>query len=256
MNYFEPYTAAERYSKGRPRFHSNTIRHISDFLQLKNKLGSALDIACGTGLSTKPLLEIAANVYGTDTSQSMLNFALDKDKIKYAIAAAAQQPFEDNYFDLVTVGSGVHWFDIDTFLPEARRVLKNKSWLVLYDNFFIAAMENNPGFKDWHQQVYLNKFPAPARNDKYDWSDENLKEQHFDLVKEETFTNPVSFNKNELALYFTSQSNIISVVEKNETTYEEVEDWLDKELTVFFINNKVSQIINFGNWIKYIQKTK
>src|SRR5450432_2676543 len=115
MNYFNPKTAAERYSKGRPDFHSNTIKHIKNFLYLDNKADKALDIACGTGLSTKALLEIATDVYGTDASQQMLNFAPLTSKINYSVASAEQQPFADNYFDLITVSSGVHWFDIDKF---------------------------------------------------------------------------------------------------------------------------------------------
>ena len=140
MNYFNPKTVAERYSKGRPDFHSNTIKHIKDYLHLDKKLSNALDIACGTGLSTKVLLEIATNVYGTDASQEMLNFAVQRGKIHYAIASAEQQPFVDNTIDLITVSSGVHWFDIDKFLAEANRILKSKSWLVLYENYFIAEM--------------------------------------------------------------------------------------------------------------------
>ncbi|MBL0256881.1 MAG: hypothetical protein IPQ03_04835 [Bacteroidetes bacterium] len=59
MNYFNRKTAAERYSRGRPDFHSNTLKHIKEYLQLDLKLDKALDIACGTGLSTKALLDIA-----------------------------------------------------------------------------------------------------------------------------------------------------------------------------------------------------
>jgi ubiquinone/menaquinone biosynthesis C-methylase UbiE len=51
MNYFNPRTAAERYSKGRIDFHAEIIKHVKDYLQLDNKLDKALDIACGTGLS-------------------------------------------------------------------------------------------------------------------------------------------------------------------------------------------------------------
>lgn len=127
MNYFNPKTAAERYVKGRPDFHSNTIKHIKEYLHLNNKLDNGLDIACGTGLSTKALLEIATNVYGTDTSQEMLNLALQPDKINYSLASAEQQPFADKTFDLITVSSGVHWFHIDKFLAEANRLLKSKS---------------------------------------------------------------------------------------------------------------------------------
>jgi ubiquinone/menaquinone biosynthesis C-methylase UbiE len=254
MNYFNPKTAAERYSKGRPDFHNNTIKHVKDFLQIDNKLDKALDIACGTGLSTKALFEIATDIYGTDTSQQMLNLALEADKINYSVASAEQQPFSDNYFDLITVCSGVHWFDIDKFLQETNRILKRKSWLVLYENYFISEMVDNENFKEWFPNVYLKKYPSPTRNDKYNWTNENLIPKKFNLVTEEKFKNPVMFNKKQLSLYFTTQSNIIAAVEKGETTYEEVENWLDKELSAFFDNDITTQIINYGNWIKYIQR--
>src|SRR5687768_7958687 len=99
MNYFNTKPAAERYSIGRPDFHGSTIKQIKDFLRLETKLHRALDIACGTGLSTKALLEIATNVDGTDISQDMLNFAYKTEGIKYTIAPAEEQPFPDNSFD-------------------------------------------------------------------------------------------------------------------------------------------------------------
>jgi ubiquinone/menaquinone biosynthesis C-methylase UbiE len=113
MNYFGPKTSAEKYAKGRPDFHDNIIKRIRDFLRLDVKLEKALDIAWGTGLSTKALLSLATKVYGTDISQEMLNLALHTDKINYSVAPAEHQPFPDNQFDLITVSSGVHWFQID-----------------------------------------------------------------------------------------------------------------------------------------------
>jgi len=254
MNYFTPKTAAERYSKGRPDFHSNTIQHIKDHLQLDKKLDTALDIACGTGLSTKALLEIATNVYGTDSSREMLTLASQPDKIHYSIAPAEQQPFSDNSFDLITVSSGVHWFDIDKFLLEANRLLKSRSWLVLYENHFIAEMAGNESFTNWFPDVYLKKFPSPPRNNAYSWTTENLLPKNFNFVTEERFKNPVNFNKKQLALYFTTQSNIIAAVGKNETTYGQVEHWLGQELASFFDNDDTTRTINYGNWIKFIQR--
>ena len=254
MNYFNPKTAAERYSKGRPDFHSNTIKQINDYLHLDKKLNNALDVACGTGLSTKALLDIAINVYGTDISQEMLNFASKPDKIHYSIASAEQQPFEDNHFDLITVSSGIHWFDIDKFLIEANRLLKSRSWLVLYENHFISEMVRNDNFSNWFPNIYLKKFPSPPRNNAYAWTNENLNPKNLKFIREERFKNSVILTKKQLTLYFTTQSNIIAAVEKKQTTYEQVENWLDQELASFFDNDDMTQTINYGNCIKYIQR--
>lgn len=254
MNYFSPQTAAERYAKGRPAFHSNTIEHISGFLQLHHKLDRALDVACGTGLSTKALLGIAEEVYGTDLSEQMLKWAPKDNKITYALAPAEKQPFPDRHFDLITVSSGVHWFDIDRFLSEADRLLKSRGWLVLYENHFISEMEGNPAFSEWFPRVYLKKFPSPPRNNAYAWTQANLKPGNFEFITEEKFKNPIAFNKKQLALYFTTQSNVISAVEQEWMTYDGVDAWLDKELTAFFENDDTTHTIFYGNWIKYLQR--
>jgi ubiquinone/menaquinone biosynthesis C-methylase UbiE len=254
MNYFSQPNAAERYAKGRPNFHGITVNNIKNFLKLENKVNNALDIACSTGLSSQALLAISNNIYGTDSSQAMLNFALQKNKIKYQIAYAEVQPFEDGFFELITVGSGVHWFDIDKFLLEAHRLLQDKTWLVLYDNYFTGEMENNIEFIDWYKTVYLKKFPAPLRNDSYDWTKANLVKKSFEFTYEEKFKNRVVFNMKELSLYFTTQSNIISAVENKLVTYEEVENWLEDELSKFFPKKNEEVIIYYDNWVKYIQK--
>jgi ubiquinone/menaquinone biosynthesis C-methylase UbiE len=254
MNYFSPKSAAERYARGRPDFHSNTIQHIKAYLQLNKKLDKALDVACGTGLSTKALLDIATHVYGTDLSREMLSQAYQSDSIQYILAAAEQQPFADNNFDLITVSSGVHWFDIDRFLAEANRLLKPGAWLVLYENHFIAEMVGSESFTNWFPDLYLKKFPSPPRNNDYPWTRENLLPKNFLFGKEERFKNAVTLNKKQLALYFTTQSNIIASVEKGQTTYEAVDEWLYEELSSFFDNDDTTRTIYFGNWIKYMQR--
>lgn len=155
---------------------------------------------------------------------------------------------------LLTVCSGVHWFQIDLFLQESHRVLKEDSWLILYDNFFISEMENVPAFNKWFPEVYLKKYPSPPRNNSYDWSNKNLLSKGFSLEKEETFKNQVSFSKEELILYFTTQSNITAAVENKSATYTEIEFWLNKELTAFFSDKNTHQIISYGNWVKYLKK--
>jgi ubiquinone/menaquinone biosynthesis C-methylase UbiE len=252
MNYFAPRNAAERYAQGRPDVHQLCIDEIGHFLQLEDKLDKALDIACGTGLSTKALLPIAHQVYGTDIAPEMLQYAPHKDIIHYALAPAEQQPFDDQSFDLITVSSGVHWFDIDRFLAEARRLLKRNGWLVLYENYFNAQIQDAEGFKIWHTG-YLLKFPSPPRNNRYDWSNANLHPKGLHYVREfrSLYTQPLT--KQQLILYLTTQSNVIARVENGDTSYEAVEAWLNDELSAFFPNTEPREV-GYGNWIKFIQQ--
>jgi len=254
VNFFSSKTSAEKYVAGRPDFHANTISRLKDFLQIEHKLSKALDIACGTGLSTKALLRLAENVCGTDLSPEMLNLAVEKDKIHYAIAPAENQPFNDGEFDLITVSSGVHWFNIDAFLIEANRILKNEGWLVIYENFFSGEIGGYDDFKKWVADVYLQRFPSPPRNKNYDWSPENILTKNFTIHIAENFKNPVYFNRQQLINYFTTQSNIIAAVDNGKYTYWEIEQWLDNALAGYFEHEDTKHLIYFGNWIKYLQK--
>lgn len=254
MNYFAPKQAAERYAAGRPDFHTISISKIHSRLQPEKKLEKALDIACGTGLSSKALLAIAEEVFGTDTSQAMLDQAAEKKRIHYILAKAEEQPFENETFDLITVCSAVHWFNIDSFLKEANRLLKSGAPLVLYDNFFSGSMSGNDAFVNWYTGVYQEKFPPPARNDQYDWSEKNLLSKNFDIENEVHFTNAVLFTLNELVLYLTTQSNVTAQISSGKITYAETEEWLRKNLHPFFTHEERVEEFLFGNWIRFLFK--
>lgn len=254
-NYFKPTSTAERYATGRPYFHEITINHIKNFLKIDKKLEAALDVACGTGLSTKAVLKIANQVYGTDSSEAMLRLAELPQEIQYKIAPAERQPFNNETFDLITVSSGVHWFDIEKFLQEANRLLKPNGYLVLYENFFLGEMLGQEAdFKNWLLNSYLKRFPSPPRNDKYAWNNEALLQFGFQVIHSEKFKNIISFNIKQLSHYFTTQSNITNSIENEKLTYEEIDKWLEQELKPFFHSNETIHSFQFGNTIHYLQK--
>lgn len=252
MNYFETKNTAERYGQGRPYFHAGTIAKVKVHLHIKHPFDRALDVACGTGLSTRALLDIAAEVYGTDVSAEMIRLAFQHEHIHYLLAKAEEQPFEAHFFELITVCSGVHWFEIDRFLQEANRLLKPGGWLVLYDNYFLGEMQDVAAFSAWFENTYLKHFPAPPRNDAYEWTNEKLSGRNFRLDFEDTFRNEVRFTINSLALYLSTQSNVTAKVKAGQITYPELESWLKKELSSFF--EEEVRTLYFGNWIKYLQQ--
>ena len=50
---------------------------------------------------------------------------------------------EDSSIDLLTVCQAVHWFDLDTFYKEVKRVLKPNGVLALY-GYFTPIVKNEP----------------------------------------------------------------------------------------------------------------
>lgn len=253
MNYFSSAESADRYAVGRPDFHGQAMLRAKDYLKLQGKLECALDIACGNGLSSKALLDIAKDVFATDSSAAMLQHALLPEKIHYSTADATNQPFENHTLDLITVCSAIHWFDQEKFLQEAKRILKPNGWLILYDNFFTAEMAGVQEFKNWYLNAYLRKFPPPARNSPETWLHENIQDFGFILKSTQEFTNSVNFNLQNLMLYFTTQSNITAIIARGEMTYVEVEAFLLHELSSFFPEDENQRSVQFGNWIKFLQ---
>lgn len=231
MNYFRPKSAAERYSKGRPRFHPLIISRIREELSITEPVPSALDVGCGTGLSTSALKEIAQKVVGIDASSDMIAFAPRERGLSYAVALAERLPFGSDEFDLITLSQAFHWLDRDRFLREANRVLREHGWLIVYDNYF--KITDDPRFQTWHREEYLKRYPDPPR-DKITFTNDNTEPYGFRLYKEELLDNPINFSLEGVIDYLVSQSNIIASVESGKESIESVRSWLAAAIKPFF----------------------
>ena len=85
---------------------------------------AAWDCATGNGQVAGALADIFEQVEATDISETQLILAVKKPNINYQTGSAEQSPFADNTFDLVTVAQALHWFNVDAFHQEVRRVVK------------------------------------------------------------------------------------------------------------------------------------
>lgn len=99
-----------------------------------------LDLASGTGDLTKELLKLNPDrIIAADISGKMLEIQSQKisDKRLELIQASADNlPFEDNYFDIITIGFGIRNFeDLGKSLREIRRVLKPNGKLIILEMF-------------------------------------------------------------------------------------------------------------------------
>ncbi|WP_153797663.1 class I SAM-dependent methyltransferase [Foetidibacter luteolus] len=112
---------AEQYAIFRPQYPAMMYQQL--YQHLKN-FDRAWDCATGNGQVAAVLAQKFKEVQATDISDKQLTQAMQKENIVYQKAAAEDHLFPDNFFDLVTVAQGIHWFRFNDFYNEAKRVLK------------------------------------------------------------------------------------------------------------------------------------
>jgi SAM-dependent methyltransferase len=83
----------------------------------------AWDCATGNGQAALELAHYFKQVIATDASAQQIEAAKCFSGVEYRVAAAEASGLENNSVNLITVAQAVHWFDLERFYAEARRVL-------------------------------------------------------------------------------------------------------------------------------------
>lgn len=109
-------------------------REINLVLAFLPAAGRVLDLGCGTGRLANALAP-RQSVFGVDTSNAMLAQARERTGPVFAQADAFTLPFADAAFDAVTaLRFAFHFESLDTFLRQARRVVK-PGGVVVFDTY-------------------------------------------------------------------------------------------------------------------------
>lgn len=156
-----PYGKGDKTKKEEVAEMFNNISHRYDFLNHFLSMGidklwrkkavkefrdihpkKLLDIATGTGDFALELLSLKPDeIIGLDISEGMLNVGREKMKkkkvdhiISMVIGDSEKLPFEDNYFDGITVGFGVRNFEnLEKGLSEMLRVTSENGKIVILE---------------------------------------------------------------------------------------------------------------------------
>ncbi|MEO0392899.1 MAG: class I SAM-dependent methyltransferase [Pseudomonadota bacterium] len=118
-------TQAATYAAARPSYPPALFAFLADQVMANNNaLDTALDVATGNGQAATGLAKHFRQVLACDASQAQIDNATPVPNITFSCAPADALPAADNSVDLVTVAQALHWFPLDAFYGEVRRVLK------------------------------------------------------------------------------------------------------------------------------------
>ena len=112
---------AADYAKFRPSY----PREFFDYLgSIAPSRQLAWDCGTGSGQAAVALASVFDRVIATDASEKQIANAQQYERVEYRVAPAENSGIESETLDLIMVAQALHWFDLDHFYAEARRVLK------------------------------------------------------------------------------------------------------------------------------------
>ncbi len=117
---------AENYKKARPGYANEVIEMLlGEILKPDSKIA---DIGSGTGLFAKPLVEYGFDVYCVEPNAKMREQAVREfvgNPHFIPVAASAEETLLEEYsIDVVAAASALHWFEMEKFQAECKRILK------------------------------------------------------------------------------------------------------------------------------------
>ncbi|MBX9929875.1 MAG: class I SAM-dependent methyltransferase [Gemmatimonadaceae bacterium] len=158
-------------------FHDHFSARAADYAQYRPSYPAALfhylaavapatrlawDAGTGNGQAATALADRFAEVVGTDPSAEQLKHATRHPRVRYAVSAGAPELAERSV-DLITVAQALHWFDLDAFLAEAKRVAAPRAVLAVWGYTLCRIEPRVDELLDYFYRVVTAPYWAPER---------------------------------------------------------------------------------------------
>lgn len=122
-------TVSAHYASSRPTYPSELFAWLAGQCAAREL---AWDCATGNGQAALDLAGHFRRVVASDASAAQLAAASAHSHVEYRVAPAEASGLPEGAVDLVTVAQALHWFDLDAFHAEVRRVLKPDGLLAVW----------------------------------------------------------------------------------------------------------------------------
>ena len=102
----------------------------------------AWDCAAGSGQASVDLARHFTKVIATDASQAQIEAATPHPGVEYWLAPAEASGLAAGSVDLVTVAQALHWFGLERFYAEVRRVVRPAGVLAVWTYGVLAVQDD------------------------------------------------------------------------------------------------------------------
>jgi SAM-dependent methyltransferase len=151
---------ADDYKAFRPAYPPELFAYLASLVSTDELVW---DCGTGNGQAAIDLAGHFARVFATDASPEQLRQAEPHPRVEYAVAPAERCPLPDLSVNLVTVAQALHWFDLEKFYNEVRRVCKPGGFLAAWTYNLLSVNASIDPILDRLQSEYVGPFWPPER---------------------------------------------------------------------------------------------
>ena len=198
-DHFSP--LAQNYSRYRPHYPAALFEYLAAVAPGR---GLAWDCGTGNGQAALQLAKHFDRVVATDASSEQIARAFAHHRIEYRVERAEKVSLASESVDLVTVALAVHWFDLDAFYEEARRVL-NRGGILAVWSYHLPLIEAEIDRLLW---FYYNEVLGAYWPERFHYVDQKYQTLPFPFEEVETpdLTMRAAWDLNELVGFLGSWS--------------------------------------------------
>ncbi|MDA0667204.1 MAG: methyltransferase domain-containing protein [Planctomycetota bacterium] len=235
---------AAGYAHARPPLHPLIVERLNR--RVRRRFDRALDLGCGSGLSTAPLPNVARDVVGMEPERAML-------RVAGGIAAEAELvggrtealPFASDTFDLLAAAGSLNQVDLSAFGREATRVLQPGGLVWIYDFGPGREFRDSDRLSSWWAE-FERRFPFPP------WRELTPKTiaseaAGIQLDQEEAFTIPLELEWEFYVDYAMTEINVTAAIGRGDVVFDEARAWCVQSLERAFEGGS-REVLFRGYW--------
>ncbi len=217
---------AAGYASARPAVHPRVIERVRRALGRTGPFRHALDVGCGSGVSTAAIDGFASQRTGIEPVHAMTALAPRvAPGATFCTGSAERLPFADASFDCLTAAGSLNYADLRQVFPEARRVLEPDGVLVVYDFSPGRTFADGDAALDRWFAEFTRRWPYPP-GDATELNPAILDRiaNGFRTVASEEFRIPVTLRADFYLGYMLTETSVSAATARGESR-ESIREW-------------------------------